>query len=349
MLRRTLLSLLALLVLLGGPAPSATATDLTPTPSATAPAPPESVGIRLVDVPVAAQADPRAHAYIIDRLAPGTTIHRRVEVQNNTRTAQSVRVYTGPAAINAGSFTVGGTGAAPTDLTTWATVAPPRLELSPGQRTDAVVTLAVPPDAAEAESYGVVWAEITSPAAPGKSAQVSRVGVRIYLAVGPGNGPPAAFGVAGLTAVRSPQGDPMVTAMVTNTGGRAVDVSGNLTLTGGPGGLTLAPVPVARPVTLAPGTSAEVTVVTDRGVPPGPWDATLALRSGLTTGETTGQLMFPAAGQPPVVAAPQPLPAPAPGTPWIVVAAVGLGLLLAIVLLLWWWVRRRRQAQDAQA
>lgn len=347
MLRRILLALLALVALLGGPAPSATATDLTPTPSATAPAPPESVGIRLVDVPVAAQADPRAHAYIIDRLAPGTTITRRVEVQNNTLTAQSVRVYTGPAAITAGVFTVGATGAAPTELTTWATVAPPRLELAPGQRTDAVVTIAVPPDAAEAESYGVVWAEITSPAAPGKSAEVSRVGVRIYLAVGPGNGPAAAFGVAGLTAGRSPQGAPMVTALVSNVGGRAVDVSGSLTLAGGPGGLTLAPVPVARPVTLAPGTSAEVTVVTDRALPTGPWDATLALHSGLTTGETTGQLTFPAAGQPPIVAAPQ--PQPAPGNPWIAVWAPGLALFLIAGLLLWWWARRRRQAQDAQA
>jgi len=347
MLRRTLLALIALVALLGPLAPSATATDLTPTPSATAPAPPESVGIRLVDVPVAAQADPRAHAYILDRIAPGTTITRRVEVQNNTLTAQSVRVYTGSAAITAGVFTVSGTGAAPTDLTTWATVAPPRLEMAPGQRTDAMVTIAVPPDAPEAENYGVVWAEITSPASPGTSTQVSRVGVRIYLAVGPGNGPPAAFGVAGLTAGRSPQGDPMVTAMVTNTGGRAVDVSGILTLAGGPGGLTLAPVPVVRPVTLAPGTSAEVTAVTDRALPAGPWDATLALHSGLTTGEATGQVTFPAVGQPPIVAAPQ--PQPAPGTPWLAVVAVGIGLLLAIILLLWWWVRRRRQDQDARA
>lgn len=340
MLRRTLFSLLALVALLGGPAPSATA-------SAPTPSPPAGIGIRLVDVPVAAQADPRAHAYITDRIAPGTTITRRVEIQNNTRAAQSVRVYTGPAAITAGVFTVGATAAAPTDLTTWSTVAPPQLEMSPGQRTDAVVTIAVPANAPEAEDYGVVWAEITSPASPGESAQVSRVGVRIYLAVGPGNGPPAAFGVAGLTAGRSPQGAPMVTAMVSNTGGRAVDVSGNLTLAGGPGGLALAPVPVARPVTLAPGTSAEVTVVTDRALPSGPWDATLALHSGLTTGETTGQVTFPAAGQPPVAAAPQ--PQPAPGTPWLAVAAVGLGLLLIAGLLLWWWVRRRRQAQDARA
>lgn len=339
MMRRTLLALLALLALLGA-APSATA-------SAPTPVPPAGIGIRLVDVPVAAQADPRARAYIVDHLAPGTTITRRVEVQNNTSTAQSVRVYTGPGAITAGVFTVGATAAAPTDLTTWTTVAPPRLEMAPGQRTDAVVTIAVPPDAAEAESYGVVWAEITSPAAPGESAQVSRVGVRIYLAVGPGNGPPAAFGVAGLTAGRSPQGDPMVTAMVSNNGGRAVDVSGNLTLAGGPGGLTVAPVPVARPVTLAPGTSTEVTVITDRALPPGPWDATLALHSGLTTGEATGQVTFPAVGQPPIVAAPQ--PQPAPGTPWLAVVAVGIGLLLAIILLLWWWVRRRRQDQDARA
>src|SRR5688572_30162225 len=37
-----------------------------------------SIGIRLVDAPVTARDDPRAQIYIVDHLAPGTVITRRI-------------------------------------------------------------------------------------------------------------------------------------------------------------------------------------------------------------------------------------------------------------------------------
>ena len=55
--------------------------------SAQTPPTPQSVGIRIIDVPTGRSEDPRARQYIVDHLAPGTTITRRVEVTNGTGTA----------------------------------------------------------------------------------------------------------------------------------------------------------------------------------------------------------------------------------------------------------------------
>jgi hypothetical protein len=48
-----------------------------------------SVGIRLVDIPTSAAGDPRARLYIVDRLARGAVIHRRIaiSVTSGTRLA----------------------------------------------------------------------------------------------------------------------------------------------------------------------------------------------------------------------------------------------------------------------
>src|ERR1700680_1500825 len=51
---------------------------------------PGSVGVRLLDVPANAVTNPRARDYIVDNLAPGTTIHRRIVVSNTTTSAQHV-------------------------------------------------------------------------------------------------------------------------------------------------------------------------------------------------------------------------------------------------------------------
>ena len=49
------------------------------------------------------------------------------------------------------------------------------------------MTISVPADASAGERYGVVWAEVSAgPPAGGGITMVSRAGVRVYLAVGPG-------------------------------------------------------------------------------------------------------------------------------------------------------------------
>src|SRR5437588_838222 len=122
-------------------------------------APPETVGIQLVDAPTNRANDPRAHQYIVDHVAPGTTITRRVEVSNATAARQVVQLYPAAAAIKDGSFEFG-EGRAANDLTTWTTVDPTTVSPAGGAKSLATVKIAVPADASPGERYGVVWAEL---------------------------------------------------------------------------------------------------------------------------------------------------------------------------------------------
>lgn len=155
------------------------------------------VGVRFVDAPAATAEDPRARLYIIDHLAPGTVIERRIEVTNTTPAPAVVRMYAAGASINDGTF-VGDAGDTPNELSTWNAVRPGALDLDAGAHASVTVTNPVPSDAAPGERYAVVWAEIHSGASSlGAVAQVNRVGIRQYLSVGPG-GPPAGPLPAGL-------------------------------------------------------------------------------------------------------------------------------------------------------
>jgi uncharacterized protein (TIGR03382 family) len=308
---------------------------------APAPAPADGIGIRLLDIPVATQDDPRARSYVVDRVQPGATITRRVQVQNGTSAPQSVRLYAGGAEIQGGAF-VGLDGATPDELTTWIAVAQPVLQLAPGASADVPVTIAVPADAAEGERYAAVWAEVGAPAQGGDNiAAASRVGIRVYLSVGPGNGPPADFAIGSVTAGRDAAGAPRIVASVTNTGGRAVDVSGTIALTDGPGALSAGPSPVDAVTTIAPGATADVAATLAPGIPAGPWTAKLALASGLVAHDTSVSVTFPDAGS--AAAVPQ-----ATGTdPLLVgVAITAVVALLAALLLL---LRRRSRRRAASA
>jgi hypothetical protein len=113
--------------------------------------------------------------------------------------------------------------------------------------------------------------------------QVSRVGIRLYLSVGPGGPPAANFTIDSLKARRSPDGRPLVVAMVHNTGGRALDMNGPLQLLAGPGGLSAGPFPATLGVTLAIGDTEPVTIPLDKQLPAGPWNAQITLHSDCST------------------------------------------------------------------
>src|SRR5581483_12021723 len=100
--------------------------------------------------------------------------------------------------------------------------------------------------------------------------EISRVGVRIYLSVGPGGAPPSNFAVTSFTATRSAHGQPVVIAHVRNTGRRALDISGYLKLSDGPGGLTAGPYKIDD-VTIAPGQSEPMKIVLSKRLPNGSW------------------------------------------------------------------------------
>lgn len=290
-----------------------------------------------MDIPESGQADPRARSYIVDNLPPGTTVERRVEVQNNSAERQSIALYVSAAEVRDGTFT-----ALPSEerngLTGWITPETPSVELAAGESAKVVVEIAVPADAPEGEQFGVLWAEVRSaPAADTQVVTASRVGIRAYLSVGPGNGPPASFTVGAPSADQDSDGARRITAEVTNTGGRTIDVQGSLTLTAGPGGLAAGPVSLDGTVTIAPGESAPVTVTVAPELPSGTWHAQLDLKSGLATAQAEADLTFNGTGT---------LPPAEPGY-GPVIAAAAAGLLLAAGTVIWLY-RRGRAGRNAR-
>ena len=284
-LTRCVLAALGLTALVAAPASASTPAPSPAPGAATA----GGIGLRLIDAPVPARNDPRARVYIVDHLAPGRVIHRRIEVSNTDG------------------------------------------------RVTATVTIAVPRDAPPGEQYGVVWAEARSaPIVGGGVIQVSRVGIRLYLSVGPGGPPAANFTIDSLTAKRSPDGRPVVLANVRNTGGRALDVNGTLQLLAGPGGLSAGPFPATLGATLAIGDGGPVTIALDRRLPAGPWDARITLRSGLLERRARATITFPDTGASPLVIATTPRPG------WLYPAVAGLVVLLLgtaalLVVQRWRW------------
>jgi hypothetical protein len=319
---------LAILVLAGLFVPAsgvAAATSLEPT------AAPGSIGIRLIDVSRNARGDPLVHAYIVGRLAPATSVTRRVEVTNNTRSIAVVAVY--PAAA---SFLRGRFGWAPghtrNELSSWTTVNRGVLRLAPGAAAVESVTIDVPGDASPGERYAVLWAEVSAPGpATGGVTIVNRVGVRMYLSTGSGGLPASNFAVGSLSAERSKTGHPLVVAMVNNDGGGRLEISGSLTLSKGPGGLRAGPFPVSLGAPLAPGASKQAIVQLDKRVPDGPWHAKLQLTSGRVERIATATIRFPqrAAGGHPMLRA--------------FLAVIGVAGLIGIAALAAFVSRRRRR------
>jgi hypothetical protein len=298
-----------------------------------------SIGVRIVDVPQSLAGDPRAGLYIVDHVAPGTRIERHIEVSTTAATAMPIELYPAAATIAGGAFS-GAEGRTANDLSSWMSIEPTAVDIPAEGTAAATVTISVPADAAPGEQYAVLWVQARSPAgAEGDVSQVSRVGIRVYLSVGPGGAPAADFEIDTLTAERSPNGQPFVIASVHNTGGRALDLNGTLNLLDGPGGLTAGPFPAQLGVTLGIGQTEPVEIGLDDRLPTGPWDARLTLASGLVERTVRGELTFPDSGAAHSVQAQSVVPA------WLVpvLTALVAVLLSSVAVLAWFVVRRRRR------
>src|ERR1700691_330890 len=279
-----------------------------------------SIGVQLLDVPLSVYADPRARLYIIDHLHPGTTIHRRIEISNTTASSMHIVAYPAAATISQGAF-VGAAAHTPNELSTWTSVLPGTFEVPSGGHAIATVTIALPRNAPPGEQYGVVWAETRSSApAGGGITQVSRVGIRLYLSIGRGGAPASEFRIESLTGQRSPDGQPMVVASVHNTRGRALDMSGPLQLSSGPGGLSAGPFQANLGTTLAIGATEPIIIMLDKQIPDGPWHALVTLRSGLLQRSARATISFPATGTP-----------SSPYLTYLVIAGLIILLLVGIV------------------
>ena len=216
--------------------------------------------------------NPRALRYIIDHLHPGTTISRRILVANLSPQAGHMIVYPDAATIRGGSF-IGDTGQTRSDLTTWITTNQHLVSLAPHASTMVTVTINVPRDASSGERYGVIWTQETSrvPARSGVAiTEINRVGIRIYLLVGPGGARRRTLPSHRLPRPGPPTASPIVRAQVRNTGGRALDIAGYLKLSQGPGGVTAGPYKIEANITLAPGQSSRVTMVLSNQLPARP-------------------------------------------------------------------------------
>jgi len=166
--------------------------------------------------------------------------------------------------------------------------------LQPGSDAVETVTISVPAAASSGGHYAVIWAEVSSPAPPaGGVTLVNRVGVRVYISIGAGGAVRSSFGISQLTAQRSPSGQPLVVANVRNSGGRPLEIRGQLTLSRGPAGLRAGPFPVRLAEALAPGRSQRATVRLDARLPRGPWRARLELSSGSVQRHAEARLTFP--------------------------------------------------------
>lgn len=298
--------------------------------SSPAPVPPGgSIGLRLVDVPKTEANDPRARIYIVDHVAPGSAIERRIEVSNSTSSDLHVVLYPAAAVIADGRF-LGSAGHTPNDLSTWTSVRPAEADIPAGTDVLATVTIFVPEGTTSGERYGAVWAQVSStPAAGGGVTQISRVGVRVYLSVGFGGPPASDFTINSMTAERSSAGQPIVLATVHNTGGAALDMSGRLQLSGGPGGISAGPFPATLGTTLGIGDTEPVTIPLDRQLPSGPWDARITLESGLLQRSAEAMISFPEVGASlPVITRPI-----SPGWTYPVLIALSAILLLSMTLL----------------
>jgi hypothetical protein len=225
-------------------------------------------------------------------MAPGTVVRRTVEISNSTHSTADVAVYAAGARIDHGSFAFA-PGGSQDELSSWTSVSRGALRLRPGTKASETVSIDVPKKASPAERYAVVWAQVSAPAAGGVTL-VNRVGVRMYVSVGAGGSLPQQFAIGAIVATRSQSGRPSVVAEVHNIGRGTLEVSGTLTLSDGPGGISAGPFSLTLGAPLVPGSTEPAKVQLGKAFPDGPWRAEVRLSSGFLLRSVAATITFPA-------------------------------------------------------
>jgi hypothetical protein len=249
------------------------------------------IGIRLIAVPSATSAALLGQSYIVGRLAPGAKVTRQIEITNDTPSSASVSVYAARATQQRSIFSLG-PGRSRNELSSWTSVSHDVVRMASRTKTVETVTIDVPRDASSGERYAVVWAEVSAPVTGGVT-RVNRVGIRMYVSIGPGGAPPAQFRIGSLSAKSSTTGSRLVVANIHNSGRSTLELSGTLTLSNGPGRLSAGPFPVKLGLALAPNDTKPMTVRLDKQLPRGPWRIQLRLTSGLVEHTAVTTLKFP--------------------------------------------------------
>jgi hypothetical protein len=143
----------------------------------------------------------------------------------------------------------------------------------------------------------------------------------------------------------------MIAVTVHNTGGRALDMSGTLLLSGGPGGLGAGPFTADASKTLAVGDTQSVSISLDEQLPAGPWDASLTLQSGMTNHTVDATITFPDSGLATQVAVQAYQSESKSMLSGVVVLVIGVGgsllMIATAILLIVGGSRRRRRRRSA--
>jgi hypothetical protein len=265
-------------------------------PGAAAPGEDEQIGIRLLEAPVSRRDDPRAHMYIVDHLKPGSTITRRFEVLNQTHETREFEVYPAAANVDNDEFVIG-EDRETNELTSWTRLSVDKVTLEPGATAEVEATIAVPDKASKGERYEVLWAETRiSPDKHGNIGAIRRAGIRVYLNVGPGGEPVSNFDIGEIKSTRGADGVPVISTAVTNTGERALDLTGTLSLSDGPGSMRAGPYHLNTATTLAPGATGIVMAALDAKLPDGEWKLDLELASGIVKHKLNRTVTLPPPG-----------------------------------------------------
>jgi hypothetical protein len=161
----------------------------------------------------------------------------------------------------------------------------------------------------------------------------------MYVYVG-GTNPPTSFTVSTLTGMRDSAGHPVVRALVHNTGGLAVDLTGTLAMSSVTGALTAGPYPAQLGTTLAPGQSEPVWFMLTSQMTDGPWNATVTLHSGLNQQAFWAKITFPSSPGTAPPAAARPVGGSL-GFVTILAGAILIAILAALITLIITHRRRR--------
>jgi hypothetical protein len=301
-------------------------------------APQNQFGIKLLQAPSSEAGDPRADIYIIDHLNPGADIHRNFQVSNTGSNAVTLSLYPAAASLANGTFDFAA-GHTQNEMTTWIHLSKATVTLAPHSSATVTATVDVPKDAPAGNDNGVIWAEQDAKGA-GNVALVSRVGIRMYLNIGPGGAPAAGFTAGTPTTSEGANGTRLVSVPISNTGGRAIDVRGSMSLSNGPGGLQAGPFNPQSVDTLAPGQSHPVTFALSSKLPDGRWQATFTFQSDLIT-KTEKVTLNLAAGSATTAKSHKSFP--------IIPVAGGIGLFLILLIGAYFILRHRRMPSARHA
>jgi hypothetical protein len=252
---------------------------------------PGTIGIKLLATAGTNPAQGLEGVYIVASLQADHALTRRLEIVNTSGSSMRITVYPSGAGKRAGAFTYAA-GRSMNQLSSWITVERPVVVLAPRSDTDVTVRVSVPKGATSGERYAVVWAQVSARTSSGDVQLTNRVGIRVYLSVGSVQRADD-LRIGTVTARRAPNGAPYVEAWVLNESFETVRIVGSVSLRDGPGGLRAGPVSIVPMTALPPGDAGRLDTYFERGLPRGPWRASLRVSSGSRDQVRVAELVFP--------------------------------------------------------